>query len=100
MVLALARVTNDDSGACPLAACAETGNGTGVSQRQWTKASVEWDCNKGHGTITRKYEYEVSIRKRGTRKRKMWLDIEYRTTHKKHKQKAAREARRVWIIKS
>jgi hypothetical protein len=36
-----------DSGA----ACQETGEDTGVFERKWTKASVRWDCNAGHGKI-------------------------------------------------
>ena len=35
------------------AACAETGSGTGVFERRWSKAKVQWDCNTGHGSITR-----------------------------------------------
>ena len=36
------------------AACAETGADTGVFRREWTKATVEWDCSKAAGTITKK----------------------------------------------
>jgi hypothetical protein len=35
-------------------ACAETGNLTGVFVRHWTKATVQWDCATGRGTLTRK----------------------------------------------
>jgi hypothetical protein len=48
-----AREWDDDFGA-PLddgAACAETGVGTGVFERQWSLATVKWDCAAGHGTI-------------------------------------------------
>lgn len=37
-----------------LTACAETASGTGVFRREYTKATVEWDCGTGHGTITPK----------------------------------------------
>jgi len=36
------------------AACQETSPGSGVYERQWTRATVQWDCNAGHGNITRK----------------------------------------------
>eukprot|EP01052_Picozoa_sp_SAG31_P053553 SAG31_NODE_13791_length_846_cov_2.890228_1_plen_149_part_00 len=36
------------------AACAETGEDTGVFSRSYTKATVEWDCGVGHGKITPK----------------------------------------------
>lgn len=36
------------------AACAETGTDTGVFERQWSKATVQWDCGAGHGKITPK----------------------------------------------
>ena len=35
----------------PAGACAETGKGTGVFERSYSKASVQWDCNAGHGSI-------------------------------------------------
>ncbi len=35
-------------------ACVETGTNTGVFRREYTKATVEWDCGTGHGTITPK----------------------------------------------
>lgn len=38
----------------PTAACAETGAGTGVFERSYSGASVQWDCNAGHGKITPK----------------------------------------------
>jgi hypothetical protein len=38
----------------PAAACAETGEGTGVFERHYSKALVEWDCDAGHGKITPK----------------------------------------------
>uniref|UniRef100_A0A7S3BB88 Uncharacterized protein n=1 Tax=Haptolina ericina TaxID=156174 RepID=A0A7S3BB88_9EUKA len=43
------------------APCAETGDGTGVFVRQWTKAAVSWDCNAGHGVITAKRERPVRV---------------------------------------
>lgn len=33
------------------AACAETGNDTGIFERKWSKATVQWDCSTGHGKI-------------------------------------------------
>ena len=37
------------------AACRETGEDTGVFEREWTGgATVQWDCAAGHGKITRK----------------------------------------------
>lgn len=33
------------------AACAEASASSGVYQREYTKATVEWDCNTGHGSI-------------------------------------------------
>ena len=35
-------------------ACAETGGGTGVFTREYSGASVQWDCSAGRGKITRK----------------------------------------------
>ena len=35
-------------------ACAETAPGSGVFTREWTGATVSWDCDARHGTITRK----------------------------------------------
>jgi len=35
-------------------ACHETAKGSGIYEREWSKASVSWDCKKGHGKITRK----------------------------------------------
>jgi hypothetical protein len=34
--------------------CAETGNGTGVFARSWSKATVTWDCHTAKGGITMK----------------------------------------------
>ena len=31
--------------------CAETGEGTGVFRRKWSKATAEMDCNEYKGTI-------------------------------------------------
>ena len=36
------------------AACKETAAGSGVFERAWSLATVQWDCNTGHGTIARK----------------------------------------------
>lgn len=36
------------------APCAETGSGTGVFTREYTKATVTWDCAVGHGNIKMK----------------------------------------------
>jgi hypothetical protein len=35
----------------PVAQCAETGSGTGVYERKWTNATVQWDCATGRGSI-------------------------------------------------
>ena len=34
--------------------CKETGEDTGVFEREWSAATVTWDCAKGHGEISRK----------------------------------------------
>lgn len=34
--------------------CYETTEGSGVFKRDWTKASVQWDCAAGHGKVTLK----------------------------------------------
>ena len=34
--------------------CHETGEGSGVFEREWSKATVRWDCAKGHGEIVPK----------------------------------------------
>ena len=33
------------------AACYETGDDSGIFERKWTKATVQWDCSVGHGRI-------------------------------------------------
>lgn len=38
----------------PAAPCSETSPGSGVFQREWSEATVQWDCNAGHGKIVRK----------------------------------------------
>ena len=38
----------------PLSVCKETMPGSGIYEREWTKASVEWDCASAHGKITAK----------------------------------------------
>jgi hypothetical protein len=38
----------------PRAPCKESGKDTGVFQRSWTKADVQWDCRGALGTITMK----------------------------------------------
>ena len=34
--------------------CSETATGSGIYRREWTKATVEWNCQTHQGTITRK----------------------------------------------
>merc|ERR1712190_69601 len=34
------------------AACAETGADSGIFERKWSKATVQWDCAAGHGKIS------------------------------------------------
>ena len=36
----------------PLSVCKETGEGTGVYERKWSRATVQWDCESAHGKIT------------------------------------------------
>ena len=52
-----AKEWDDDYGE-PLGVCKETSPGSGVFEREWTGATVQWNCNAGdgaqHGTITRK----------------------------------------------
>ena len=36
------------------AACKENPTKAGVYEREWTRATVQWDCNLGHGKITLK----------------------------------------------
>ena len=36
------------------AACKETAAGSGIYAREWSEATVEWNCNTMHGSITRK----------------------------------------------
>ena len=38
----------------PSAPCKETGSDTGVFERSWSKATVQWDCSTAHGKITTK----------------------------------------------
>jgi len=38
----------------PTETCAETEDNSLVFKRRWSKASVEWDCNSGRGTISMK----------------------------------------------
>ena len=40
-----------DFGGEPEGTCAETGTHTGVFVRQYPKATVQWDCNAGQGSI-------------------------------------------------
>ncbi len=44
----------DEEFGAPLGTCAETAPGSGVFSREWTGATVQFDCNAGHGSITRK----------------------------------------------
>ncbi len=43
----------DEDFGSPTGNCAEVGT-SGVFQRDWTLATVAWDCNAQHGSITRK----------------------------------------------
>lgn len=45
---------DEDFGSPSNGACSETSAGSGVFSREYTKATVSWDCNAMHGTITRK----------------------------------------------
>lgn len=38
----------------PSGVCAETGDNTGVFRREWSKATIEWDCHSAKGSITMK----------------------------------------------
>ena len=44
----------DEEFGVPLNTCSESAAGSGVFTREWEMASVSWDCNARHGTITRK----------------------------------------------
>lgn len=44
----------DEEFGAPQGTCAETAPGSGVFTREWTAATVAWDCNARHGSITRK----------------------------------------------
>jgi hypothetical protein len=35
----------------PLGVCKETSEGSGVYERKWTHATVQWDCASAHGKI-------------------------------------------------
>ena len=48
-----AKEWDDDHGE-PLGVCKETSSGSGVYEREWSKATVQWDCASGHGKITAK----------------------------------------------
>ena len=39
----------------PLGVCKETSRGSGVYEREWSRAIVQWDCAEAHGKITAKY---------------------------------------------
>ena len=43
----------DEDFGTPTGPCEETGADTGVFERKWTKATVQWDCAAAKGTITR-----------------------------------------------
>ena len=45
---------DEDFGVPSGGACAETGPGSGVFSREYSDATVTWDCAKGHGEIVRK----------------------------------------------
>jgi hypothetical protein len=38
----------------PLGVCKETQAGSGIYEREWAKATVQWDCATAHGKITAK----------------------------------------------
>lgn len=40
----------------PNGPCAETGAGTGIFSRSWSKATVTWDCSTAHAEITMKVD--------------------------------------------
>ena len=44
----------DEEFGAPRGTCAETAPGSGVFSREWDAATVAWDCNARHGSITRK----------------------------------------------
>jgi hypothetical protein len=41
--------------------CSETSAGSGVYRREYTKASVAWDCRTHQGTVTRKQPRDVML---------------------------------------
>ena len=45
-----AKVWDSDFGD-PLGVCKETSEGSGVYERKWTHATVQWDCASAHGKI-------------------------------------------------
>ena len=44
----------DEEFGAPLGTCAETAPSSGVFVREWSGATVSWDCAAMHGNITRK----------------------------------------------
>lgn len=38
----------------PKGPCTETTDGSGVFEREWSKATIQWDCHSGRGKITMK----------------------------------------------
>ena len=38
----------------PKGVCKETQAGSGIYEREWTKATVQWDCATAHGKISAK----------------------------------------------
>jgi len=44
----------DEEFGAPQGACAETAPGSGVFTREWDAATVSWDCNARHGSITKR----------------------------------------------
>ncbi len=44
----------DEDFGVPLNTCSETAPGSGVYTREWSLATVSWDCDARHGNITRK----------------------------------------------
>ena len=61
-----------DFGAAPTAACKETASGSGIFSREYGKATVTWDCNKGQGDITMKAGYEWELENPPLRGKSAW----------------------------
>lgn len=57
----VARHAGDVDFGTPTAACRETSPGSGVFLRDWSKATVRWDCATGHANITMKPGFEQEL---------------------------------------